>query len=289
METVNFSKQIKLVFALLLFGLAVSSANAQVTRGQVLRLFFKASTYHNKGNDEKAIETYREIATLAPRYPDTYLRMAEIYDEAKNYESAIVMYRKYINLEMDDSKVKEPSLRLKALEAELGMEHYEDTEEKQAMQLFAKYNVIESNPKSNTSAKSKDTESISKDANKPKTEEGMSLFAQYKDKGEVETEGGQSTKDEKNKDKESSDTESEIMDFARPMQLTSGQNELSLFNLSALVETRNEVLLENDNEGELDKEARLREDSIAEVHQRVNKYIESSIAEEFNKVQRPIH
>ena len=68
---------------MLLLCLSFLSVDAQVTRGQLLRMFYKAGSYHNAGNDEQAIETYREIATLAPRYPDTYLRMAEIYDKHK--------------------------------------------------------------------------------------------------------------------------------------------------------------------------------------------------------------
>ena len=80
---------------MLLLCLSFLSVDAQVTRGQLLRMFYKAGSYHNAGNDEQAIETYREIATLAPRYPDTYLRMAEIYDKAGDAQSAVVMYRKH--------------------------------------------------------------------------------------------------------------------------------------------------------------------------------------------------
>ena len=116
---------------------------AQVTRKKMLVSFHKATTYNNAGNPDKAIATLREIAELAPMYPDTYLRMAEIYDQAGNKESAIVMYRKYINLEMDDAKIAKPSARLKALESELGMAHYEDTEEKIALQLFSAAQQVE--------------------------------------------------------------------------------------------------------------------------------------------------
>ena len=272
MEKVGFCKQIRLVIILFFLGCALSTADAQVTRGQVLRLFVQANTFRNKGNNEKAIETYREIATLAPRFPDTYLRMAEIYEEAKNYESAIVMYRKYINLEMDDAKVKEPSMKLKALEAQLGMGHYEDAEEKEAMQLFAKYNVLNKAPESNSPKTSSEVaEKKEIESTKVKTEEGIALFSQFKDEGDVE------------QSKDHGADDSVIMDFARPMQLESGQQSLSLFNLSALVETRNEVL-QSQSEDDLDEIARHKEDSIAEVNQRVNKYIESSIEEERSKI-----
>ena len=292
MEATVCYKQVKRILALLLFGLTISSVNAQVTRAQVLRLFYKASTYNNKGEQDKAIETYREIATLAPRYPDTYLRMAEIYDKAQNYESAIVMYRKYINLEIDDSKIKEPSARLKVLEEQVGIEHYEDAEEKQAMELFAKYNVMSPAPKS--SAPEKNTEEKTSEQVQPTTTAkdtsqedngGLSLFSQYKDDGKVE----QIVVAQENKETEVSKdademSKPEVMDFARPMQLSSAQQSLSLFNLSALVETRNEAL--GYDESEPDEVARQREDSIAKEQQRVNAYIESSINEEISKTNK---
>lgn len=293
MEAIVFNKQIKRIFILLICGLAISSANAQVTRGQVLRLFYKASTYYNKGEQDKAIETYREIATLAPRYPDTYLRMAEIYDKAQNYESAIVMYRKYINLEIDDAKIKEPSARLKVLEKQVGIEHYEDAEEKQAMELFAKYNVIPSAPKSSASEKSAE-EKTSEQA-KPATtvkntsqeNGGLALFSQYKDdekKDPIVAQKSDDVEELKMAEDSNGEDEPEDLDFARPMQLSSGQQGLSLFNLSALVETRNEVLESDDNE--LDEAERLREDSIAKEQQRVNAYIASSMNEEINKANK---
>ena len=126
-----------------LVGMLVVSVDAQVTRKKMLTSFYKATTYCNAGNPDKAIEILKEIAEQAPMYPDTYLRMAEIYDDAGNKESAVVMYRKYINLEMNDAKIKVPSERLRTLETELGMGHYEEKEEKQALELFAKYNVIQ--------------------------------------------------------------------------------------------------------------------------------------------------
>ena len=113
----------RLIWLLLTFAMA-TPMTAQVTRKKMLISFHKATTYNNAGNPDKAIATLKEIAELAPMYPDTYLRMAEIYDQAGNKESAVVMYRKYINLEMDDAKIVEPSARLKALESEqIGRAH----------------------------------------------------------------------------------------------------------------------------------------------------------------------
>lgn len=144
MATISILKHRRVALLLILLsGMLVLPVNAQVTRKKMLMSFHKATVYSEAGNTDKAIETLKEIAELAPMFPNTYLRMAEIYDDAGNKESAILMYRKYINMEMDDAKVKEPSVRLRALESELGMEHYEDEEEQQALELFAKYNVMQ--------------------------------------------------------------------------------------------------------------------------------------------------
>lgn len=208
------------------------SITAQVTRGQLLRMFYKASTYHNNGNDEKAIETYREIATLAPQYPDTYLRMAELYDEANNVESAIVMYRKYINVEMDDGKVKGPRKRLRELEEKLGMEHYEDTELEQVQQLFAKYNVVQ---QTSSSESNKQRSSVSSSSASPGS---LQLFAE----SDKET-SMQQPADKNIENEEDEELTPEVKEFARPISQSNDVNQgLSLFSLSALVETRNESL-----------------------------------------------
>lgn len=243
MASTGFYKYGRLRYiALLLLSVVLLSANAQVTRRQLLRSFYKATTYYNAGEVDKAIATYKEIAELAPQYPDTYLRMAEIYDKSNNVESAIVMYRKYISLEMDDSKIKEPSARLRTLEAQLGMEHYEDAEEKQTLQLFAKYNVMQQASQSDVS------KSEGKDTN---ASVDLQLFAS--------DESAQRVIENKQEKPVVEETADELVN-TRPTQMegtTAGAGEgLMLFSLSALVETRNESLVD---------EVDVVEDSIADV------------------------
>ena len=87
-------QRMKLLLILLTVILATPMA-AQVTRKKMLISFHKATTYNNAGHPDKAIATLREIAELAPMYPDTYLRMAEIYDQAGNstaYNFTIMLY-----------------------------------------------------------------------------------------------------------------------------------------------------------------------------------------------------
>lgn len=228
MASVGINKQRRLRLGIVFLSFFfLLSANAQVTRRQLLRSFYKAASYSNAGNVDKAIETYREIAELVPQYPDTYLRMAEIYDKADNIESAIVMYRKYINLEMDDAKIVEPSARLRALEAQLGMEHYEDIEEKQAMELFAKYNVIQQ-PKQHE-------ETTNENAG---TKQDLKLFAKDEPKTEdieEEYDEGSILEDEDYEEDWSTDSLQTEQNSVK-----NAKGEFVLFSLSALVETRNE-------------------------------------------------
>ena len=229
MASIGIDKQGRLrcavVFILSVFLLV---ANAQVTRRQLLRSFHKAATYYNAGNVDKAIETYREIAELVPQYPDTYLRMAEIYDKADNVESAIVMYRKYINLEMDDAKIEEPGARLRTLESQLGMEHYEEAEEKQALELFAKYNVIQQPIRTE----------VSVDENTTATGEGLQLFAGNAPKQHTERD----VCEDKPLGEVAVDGETGIQPALDEQNGISAGGGLALFSLSALVETRNESL-----------------------------------------------
>lgn len=220
------NRKVRLGLALLLCSALIIPTNAQVTRGQLLKLFYTASSYSNSGNTDKAIETYREIATLAPQYPDTYLRMAEVYDKTEDVESAIVMYRKYINLEMDDAKIKEPSERLKTLESKLGVKHYEEAEEEQVMTLFAKYDVVQSttNTKSTSS-----------------TNESLQLFASSDEvKSQTPPASAKTNVKVADNNNESSTPSSEL-DYAQPVK-TDIEQGLALFSLSALVETRNEFV-----------------------------------------------
>lgn len=110
---------------------AFNSASAQMTRGQLLRKYYQITQLHNSGKDSEAIALCEEITAMYPKLPDTYLRMAQIYDEGGEQEMALVMYRTYTSLEMDDKKVAEVSGRMKELESKLGAKSFEQQEEEQ--------------------------------------------------------------------------------------------------------------------------------------------------------------
>ena len=129
-------KRLTSVIALFLL-LSASQANAQMTRGQLLRKYYQITQLHVSGDDAKAIELCEEITAMYPKLPDTYLRMAQIYDDGGESELALLMYRTYVSLEMDDKKLAEVTPRMNELEEELGAMSFEEQEQEQFEQLMA--------------------------------------------------------------------------------------------------------------------------------------------------------
>ena len=126
------------ILLLTLFLLFVSAGSyAQMTRGQLLRKYYQITQLHNSGKDAEAIAICEEITSMYPKLPDTYLRMAQIYDDGGENELALVMYRTYTSLEMDDKKVAEIGPRMKELEEKLGAKSFEQQEEEQFRELMA--------------------------------------------------------------------------------------------------------------------------------------------------------
>ena len=104
-------KRILFILALALF-IVTDGVNAQMTRGQLLRRYYQITQLHSSGKDAEAIAICEEITSMYPKLPDTYLRMAQIYDDGSENELALVMYRTYASLEMDDKKVAEIAPRM---------------------------------------------------------------------------------------------------------------------------------------------------------------------------------
>ncbi len=138
-------KRLSLTIALALLLTAVQ-ADAQMTRGQLLRKYYQITQLHNSGKDAEAIAICEEITAMYPKLPDTYLRMAEIYYEGGESELALVMYRTYASLEMDDRKVAEINPRMKELEDKLGAKSFEQQEEEKFQKLMAETAAREKEP-----------------------------------------------------------------------------------------------------------------------------------------------
>ena len=135
-------KFIYILTLILLF--AYGKADAQMTRGQLLRKYYQITQLHNSGKDAEAIALCEEITAMYPKLPDTYLRMAQIYDDGGENEMALVMYRTYTSLEMDDKKVAEVASRMKELEQKLGAKSFEQQEQEKFEKLLAETAAKES-------------------------------------------------------------------------------------------------------------------------------------------------
>ena len=133
----------RLTIVLILFMLLANGAAAQMTRGQLLRKYYQITQLHNSGKDAEAIALCEEITAQYPKLPDTYLRMAQIYDEGGESEMALVMYRTYASLEMNDRKLAETAPRMKELEEKLGAKSFEQQEQEAFDKLIAETAVKE--------------------------------------------------------------------------------------------------------------------------------------------------
>ena len=106
----------------------------QITRKQLGQKFYQATQYHNTGKDSLAIATLEEIIEVMPNFAQTYRREAEIYDDMSKagnqlaLNGAVIMYRKYLTLELDASKTADVQSRLRELENKLNVEHFEDSQ-----------------------------------------------------------------------------------------------------------------------------------------------------------------
>lgn len=119
------------LFFLLLITCPIFSYSQQPTRNQLFTLYYEANLAANSGNIDSAITKYQEIINLTPRYSDPYLKAAQLCEEhidkdPKWLETAIVMYRLYLNLELDDTKTNEAAIKLRSLEDKMSISHFDE-------------------------------------------------------------------------------------------------------------------------------------------------------------------
>lgn len=125
-------------------------AGEPITKGELLKTFYKANNYRDAGNDSMAIVTLEGLAMRVPRLPITYLRMAEIYDgmaekdatDVAALNGAVLMYRKYLSLELNDTKAQPVSVRLRALEDKMKIAHFEEEDKKAAEEQLTMTDAI---------------------------------------------------------------------------------------------------------------------------------------------------
>ncbi len=139
----------KLLLGILLFSVCINvQAASAPTRNQLLQLYHQASIAKKKNNYDLAIQKYGEIIELVPQLPEPYLYIAEIYDatsqgKTENIELAIFFYRKYIDTQLDDSKISQAQTRLRQLEKDMNVPHFEDFLAENAAKVKQQYAVLE--------------------------------------------------------------------------------------------------------------------------------------------------
>jgi TPR repeat protein len=141
-------KKILLSIILISVCLGVHAASFP-TRNQLLQLYHQASVAKKQNNFELAIEKYAEIIKLVPQLPEPYLYIAEMYDansaggKVEDIEMAIFFYRKYIDTQLDDTKIVQAQARLRQLEAEINVSHFDDYLKKDAVEVKMKFSDLE--------------------------------------------------------------------------------------------------------------------------------------------------
>ena len=243
----------RLTIVLILFMLLPYGAAAQMTRGQLLRKYYQITQLHNSGKDAEAIALCEEITAQYPKLPDTYLRMAQIYDEGGESEMALVMYRTYASLEMNDRKLAETAPRMKELEEKLGAKSFEQQEQEAFDKLIAETAVKE---------QEKVPELIVETSQPAITSSATSLF----DLSTLITSANTKEPEPEPEDEEPSQPENSLDASPEP----EGGQEISLFDISAvdfsnsIKEDEPNVQPEPEPEPEITQDIQLEADNIFE-------------------------
>jgi len=119
----------RLLLCLGLFAFLNAYAQTTLTRSQVLGLIAAGNKAKNNGEEEVALEKYKAVIDAYPNYALPYRLTAQIYDgkeDSTSISTAIVLYRKYVQLELDDDSREEAAKTLKALEDKIRAPHYEE-------------------------------------------------------------------------------------------------------------------------------------------------------------------
>lgn len=144
------NSRLSLTLCALLASMTYMSSEAQVTRSQVYTQFMRANMLLRNGQDSAAIAALDKVADLVPELPLTYLREARIYDDMYEHTAktealngAVLMYRKYLSLEINPAKTMEASDRLRILEDKMQIAHFEDQEAKDSQEELAAEDAIQ--------------------------------------------------------------------------------------------------------------------------------------------------
>ena len=97
-------KKIILLIGILLILCSVQAQ--EITRGQLMNLYYKAQKAEKAGDKQEALSIYKDILSVDVNFPTPYLKMANIYAENENdtesLASAVALYKKYLTLNPTD-------------------------------------------------------------------------------------------------------------------------------------------------------------------------------------------
>lgn len=162
------------LFLILTTGLS-SVYGQQITRDQLLKLFYQANTAVKENNYQAAVDAYTEIIKRSPGLPDPYLQLGNLYagrtDDAAALKKACICYLTYIKLKPESSqvpllenKVKDLQGKIDALETSLASATKEDTIQQQEMVKKEKIVVVVPAVASDIQEPQKDTAAVDTDS-----------------------------------------------------------------------------------------------------------------------------
>lgn len=92
-----------LIFFIALFSCSMlTDAQQQVTREQLMKMFFKANTAVNQNRDKDAIEAFLEIVSCSPNLSDPYMQLGKLYSknetDVESLKKSVICYDNYLRL-----------------------------------------------------------------------------------------------------------------------------------------------------------------------------------------------
>lgn len=111
------------VYVLLLLASCLELLAQQATREQLLKLFYQAQQARQAGEEQEAATLYKEIISLAPRLPDPYQQLGDIYkadtENVRSQEKAVALYGFYLQLKPEATDSAEVRIKMNEAKQQL--------------------------------------------------------------------------------------------------------------------------------------------------------------------------
>ena len=239
-----------IILCLLVFSALFACAQSQITRSELLKLYYEANVAANNNNDSVAIERFLTIIKHVPSMSDPYLRIAEIYDKPnasrQDVESAIFMYRNFVDIELDEDKSKQARERLCELEKSLDIPLFVEYSEKKEYQP----ENVESIP-----ASDEDIKKLLADEDDVADATVFDLDLSSSDKKDVAVDAGLSSVNENEQVFDLDFSSSDKKDAAVDAGLSSADKNEQVFDLDLSSSDKKEVTVDADLSSVLDTKA----------------------------------